>query len=99
MPEHVHIVIERFSFDVEKVVIQLKGRSTDQLLIDGLHPFQSEWDRLSPAPKCWAQGEWKVFIDDPDVIPIAIKYVEENPGKEVRPRQKWDFVTPYRGVI
>ena len=85
MPEHTHLVIGRHDFDVEKVVIQLKGYATRQLRAEGFHP----------PSRCWARGEWKVFLDSPEDIQRAIRYVEENPKKEGLPRQHWKSVRAF----
>ena len=45
------------------------------------------------VPKCWGRGEWKVFLDPEDVT-RAIQYVEDNPVKEGKKRQKWSFAVP-----
>jgi hypothetical protein len=80
---------------IEQVVIQLKGAATEQLVAEGLHPFQDLRDSKGGRPKCFARGEWKVFLDPPDV-PHAIEYVNDNPPKEGKPRQRWPFViTPW----
>lgn len=88
LPDHVHLVIGRCSRRIEHVVIQLKGAATRQLVDERLHPFEGK-------KKCFARGEWKVFLDPPDVS-RAILYVAENPIKEGKPRQKWGFVQLYR---
>jgi len=96
LPDHVHLVTGRPRMDVEQLVIQLKGDSTQLLEREGLHPlahYKVEGDRV---PKCWARGQWKVFLDLPDVS-RAIAYVENNPLKEGLPKQRWAFVTAYRG--
>ena len=98
MPEHVHMVLGRHRFEVEKVVIQLKGRSTEQLVAEGLHPFQPQAHESGPPRKCWARGEWKVFLNDEESIVRAIQYVEDNPIKEGRPRQHWRFVVPFHSI-
>jgi hypothetical protein len=45
-------------------------------------------------PQCFARGEWKVFLD-PEDVPEAVNYVEDNPLKEGLRRQNWNFVVPY----
>jgi hypothetical protein len=93
LPEHVHAVIARHTCLVEQIVTMWKGAATEQLLAEDLHPFAG--NRLDGrVPKCWAQGLWKVFIDTPEGLHNAIRYVEENPLKEGKPRQRWPFVTP-----
>ncbi len=78
---------------VEQLVIQLKGAATETLKMRGIHPFQAV---ESKTPKCFARGEWKVYLDREDV-PRAIRYVENNPSKEGRPTQSWPFIVPFRG--
>jgi hypothetical protein len=36
-----------------------------------------------------------VFLNTVEEILQRIRYVEENPLKEARPRQVWEFVTPF----
>ena len=72
-----------------KLVIQLKGAATEELRRQELHPFG-----LSPRPpKCFARGQWAVFLDTDEDVLRAIRYVEENPVKDGLPRQRWRFVT------
>jgi REP element-mobilizing transposase RayT len=96
MPDHVHLVIARPAITVEQLVIQLKGAATEQLVKENLHPFGDLTDKNGRPPKCFARGEWKVFLDPPDV-PRAIPYVEGNPAKEGKKAQRWSFVVPYLG--
>jgi REP element-mobilizing transposase RayT len=92
MPEHVHLVTGCFRFAVEKVAIRLKAAATQRLIADGVHPFQHLKLPDKPPPKCFAEGEWKVFLAPEDVEP-AIHYVEQNPVKAGLPPQTWPFVT------
>ena len=46
----------------------------------------------------WAEHEWKVYLDSEEAIDDAIQYVEDNPGKEEKPKQIWSFVSPFRGL-
>ena len=91
LSDHVHLVLGRHRLDPEQLVIQLKGAATRQLSREGIHPFASDG---RPA-KCFARGEWKVFLDTDEDVWRAVRYVEENPAKEGLPRQEWDFVTTY----
>jgi len=88
MPDHVHLVTGPFRLPSENVVIQLKGAATKRLLEEKLHPFDGEH-------KCWAQGQWKVFLNDELAIRRAIRYVERNPVKDGLRPQQWTFVTPF----
>ena len=95
LPEHVHLVTGWFRLDVEQVVVQLKGAATRKLMEENLHPFGYLVGPDERPPKCWSRGEWSVFLDDPADISRCIRYVEDNPVKEGKPRQTWPFVTPY----
>ncbi len=97
LPEHVHLVIGRHGCKAETVASCFKGAATHQLLEEGLHPFQHQWRPNGPVPHCWSQGQWKVFLDSPEDIMRAIRYVEENPIKEGLRPQRWWFVKKYMG--
>lgn len=99
MPEHVHLVIARHRHSVERIVNLLKGFATRRLIEKKLHPLAKYQDADGQVPKCWARREWKVFIDNEAHLLQAIRYVENNPLKEGKPRQKWSFVTAYRGLV
>jgi REP element-mobilizing transposase RayT len=92
MPDHVHLVVGKPRMRVEQLVIQLKGEATRQLEREGIHPLGGSKVKGARMPKCWVRGEWKVFLDAEDV-PRAIRYVENNPLKEGKKRQKWSFVS------
>jgi REP element-mobilizing transposase RayT len=94
LPDHVHMVLARHEYNVEKLVIQLKGRATEQLLNEKRHPFQPA-EPYEKVTKCWGRGLWKVFLDTGEAIRRAIEYVEQNPVKEGKPLQKWPFVEPF----
>ena len=91
MPDHVHLVLGRHRMDMGKLVIQLKGAATRRLAAEGVHPFPKA-DRQA---KCFARGEWKVFLDSDEDVLRSIRYVEQNPEKEGFATQRWEFVTPY----
>jgi REP-associated tyrosine transposase len=95
LPDHVHLVIERHRLEVEKLVLQLKSFATRQLIDEGIHPFKDSNADCARPPKCFARGEWKVFLNSPDDVRRAIGYVENNPLKEGLRPQRWSFVTPY----
>lgn len=96
LPDHVHLVVSRPPMKIEQCVIQLKGAATEALIEEKLHPFQGMVDHRGRTPKCFAQGQWKVYLDHADV-PRANRYVENNPLKEGKPMQNWLFVIPYAG--
>jgi REP element-mobilizing transposase RayT len=95
LPEHVHMLIARHRYKVEQIANLLKGAATRALVKEKLHPFKDYSFTNSRLPRVWAQGEWKVFLDCDIDIRRAIRYVEENPLKEGKPIQHWDFVTNY----
>ena len=74
-------------------MIQLKGEATRQLLEEGIHPFQGIRDGKGRPPKCFSRGEWKMYLGPKDLA-RAVRYVEDNPLKEGKPRQDWRFVVP-----
>lgn len=94
LPQHVHMVIGRHDRTVERIVGHLKSRATQQLKAAAQHPLASfELDNgLNPSP--WAAKCWKVFQSTIRDIRRAIRYVEENPLRERKPRQNWPFVLP-----
>jgi hypothetical protein len=63
---------------------------------EDVHPFGDLKEKNGRPPKCFARGQWKVFLDPEDVL-RAIGYVENNPVKEGKKAQRWSFVTPYPG--
>jgi REP-associated tyrosine transposase len=99
LPGHAHLVIARHHYKVEQIMLRLKAASTTRLLERGIHPFKQYGDPNSGrVPRCWAQRGWKVFLDSVEAIERAIGYVERNPGKDGKPRQRWTFETPFVGV-
>ena len=94
MRDHVHLVIGKPLFSTERLVIQLKGSATEQLLRENIHPLARYASQDGRVPKCWVRGQWKVFLAPTDVT-RAIQYVEDNPIKAGFRKQKWSFVVPY----
>jgi REP element-mobilizing transposase RayT len=86
--DHVHLVLTPHRIEPHRLVIQLKGAATEELCSRRIHPFDGE-------EKAFARGEWVVYLDTPDDMHRAIRYVEQNPEKEGLPRQIWPFVTPF----
>jgi REP element-mobilizing transposase RayT len=89
--DHVHLVVAAHRLAPDQIAIQLKGAATRELIQAGIHPFQQE----GRPPKCFARGEWKVYLDADDDLRRAIRYVEENPEKEGLSRQVWAFVVAW----
>jgi REP element-mobilizing transposase RayT len=96
LPDHVHLVVGRPRIKVERLVIQLKASATRHLIDEGIHPFAGLKAKNGRPPKCFARGEWKVYLD-PEALPRAVRYVEANPMKEGKRPQRWRFVVPHDG--
>ena len=92
MPEHVHLVIGRGQIAVEKIMSHLKSKATARLRHEGRHPLSDYLDRHRRVPSPWAERNWAVYLNKPDDIERAIRYVNDNPIKENKPRQHWSFV-------
>lgn len=95
LPEHIHLVIARHRYAIERVIEQLKAAATRELLKANLHPFGHLTTKHGRSPKCWQRGAWFPFLDTPERVLAAIAYVHDNPLKEDKPRQHWSWVTPY----
>jgi len=89
LPDHVHVVAAAHRNKPTQVVGHLKREATLQLVQQGLHPFRRLYEAGRPLPSCWAEKCWKVFLDTRADEQRAIRYVEENPAKEGKPRQHW----------
>lgn len=95
LPEHVHLVLGRYRYSVETMVRLLKAQASNRLTRDELHPLAAFASADASSPTPWAEGCWKAFLNDIESILRAIRYVEDNPLKEGKRRQKWAFVRPY----
>ena len=93
LPQHVHLVISRHWYSIEQVGRLLRQSGTAQLLADGLHPFEREPN--GRLPSVWGQDFRKIFLFTVEDVLRAIKYVEDNPLREGKPRQKWTWIVPY----
>lgn len=98
LPEHAHLVIARHRYFVEQIANLLKGAATRSLVAEDLHPLADFPMRTGRMPKAWARGQWSVFLENERDVRRATGYVEENPLKEGKPRQRWSFVTPFEGL-
>lgn len=95
MPNHVHAVPDRSKYQVEYLVGLLKGGASRQLELDGLHPFLDQRLPDGTLPSPWQENCWTVFLNNDDEIVRSIDYTDRNPEKHGRPRQHWEFVTPF----
>jgi REP element-mobilizing transposase RayT len=94
MPDHVHLVVARHHYEIQKLANLLKGGATTRLRKSGLDPFSGcPQDRVAPSP--WAHKYWKVWLDSAEDVLRAIDYVDNNPIREGLKPQIWKFVKPY----
>ena len=98
LPDHVHLVVARHRYKAEIMMQQFKGNGTMQLNKDSRHPLAAYAKPGESVPSPWSLRGWKVFLDSEEDIRRAIRYVENNPLKEGKPRQYWSFVTPFVGL-
>jgi REP element-mobilizing transposase RayT len=96
MPDHVHLVIARHHYEIQKLANLLKGGATTRLRREGIDPFSGCLQgRSKPSP--WAHKFWKVWLDSPEDVVRAIEYTNDNPTKAGLKPQSWRFVRPYTG--
>ncbi len=95
LPQHVHLVIGPHARDIDRIVGHLKARATQQLNEQGIHPLQGYRQADGTMPSPWCRKCWKVFVFSERHLRDAIQYVEDNPLKEGKPRQRWSFVRQY----
>jgi len=86
LSEHVHVVVAAGEHGPTRMTGHLKGKATLRLYAEGL------WGDRRPV---WAHGSWRVYLDTRADVQRAIEYVEANPAKEGKPRQRWSFVRPF----
>ena len=98
MPQHTHLVIARHTYKVEQIATLLKGGATRQIVEEARHPIHTQLIQSGELPSIWARGCWKSYLDNDEAIINAIRYVENNPIEEGKPRQHWTWVTPYQGL-
>ncbi len=94
LPDHVHLVIARHSYDIEQAANRLKGAATRALADEGAHPLAGYLTPKGATPSPWAQGLWKVFLNTREDVVRSVAYAEDNPRKVGLKRQRWSFVTP-----
>jgi REP element-mobilizing transposase RayT len=95
LPDHVHLVVLRHRCTIEQIVNHLKGAATRSIVAEGIHPLSPVAAPGKRPPKMWARGQWSVYLDDETDVVRAIRYVEDNPAKEGKRRQRWSFVAAH----
>jgi REP element-mobilizing transposase RayT len=98
LPEHVHLVVGRHRYKIEQAANLLKGAAQSHLIATEQHPLAAHRTPQGRIPSMWADKRWKVYLDSEEAIENAIRYVEENPVREGKPRQTWSFVRPFEGI-
>ncbi len=92
--DHVHMVIGRHYYKVERMVGLLKQGVTTELTETGLHPMNGYGKFQGSLPSPWQRSCWRSYLNTHGDIELAIEYVQENPEKAGLPRQRWPFVVP-----
>jgi REP element-mobilizing transposase RayT len=87
LPEHFHLVIGQHQRKIRTIVGHLKSDATRRLKEVELWNFG---DRTM-----WGAHGWNVYLDNIPAVKRAIRYVEANPEKEGKKRQRWSIVTPF----
>jgi len=87
LPDHVHLVVGPQSRNSRVIVGHLKSRATRVLKEQGL------WH--GDGRPVWGAHGWNVLLEDLAAVERAIEYVERNPEKEGKRRQRWRFVVPF----
>lgn len=95
LPQHAHLVIAHCDRRAEQIVAHLKGRATQQLSAEGLHPLSGFQQSDGTFPSPWARKSWPVFLESDQRILNAIDYMEKNSLRDGKPPQRWSFVTPF----
>jgi REP element-mobilizing transposase RayT len=95
LPDHVHLVIAHHEKLPRQIMGHLKSSATKELLKEGLHPFANECSLNERLPSPWVRGGWTVYLNTPDDVKRAVRYVRDNPLKEGKRMQHWLFVTEY----
>jgi REP element-mobilizing transposase RayT len=95
LPDHVHLVIAWHEKSPREVMGHLKSFATKELVKDGLHPFTNECLLNERLPSPWVRGGWTVYLNTPDDVDRAVRYVRDNPLKEGKRIQHWSFVREY----
>jgi REP element-mobilizing transposase RayT len=77
---------------IERIVGHLKGRATQQLLSEQVHPLQAHHLPDGSVSSMWVEHGWNVCLNSDDDIERATEYVENNPLKAGLKAQHWNFV-------
>jgi hypothetical protein len=86
----VHLLIRKHRDRAERMIENLQLASRVAVL---------QYDLRFPNHPVWTEGGWKGFEESVADMRRTIRYIELNPVKIGRPRQFWEFVTPYDGWL
>ena len=96
MPDHVHLVVGRHSYDIQQLANLLKGGATARLRKEGLDPLGAFVKPNGRTPSPWSEGLWKVWLDSAEDVQRSIAYTNGNPVRAGLKPQRWRFVQEYR---
>ena len=98
LPEHVHAVVAAHRLDRDAIMEALKRAGTRRLNAEAIHPFVDRPRSSGKLPSPWAARGWKVFLETPEDMCRAIRYVEQNPLRAGFKEQRWSLVVQYESV-
>jgi|SRR5436190_4767303 len=90
MPDHVHLLIRKHRDKAETMIANFQDASRDALIAQRRRPAEHP---------IWGGPGWKVYLESREDIRRVCRYIENNPIQARRPRQTWEFVTPYDGWL
>jgi REP element-mobilizing transposase RayT len=85
LPDHTHLVLGRIGRDVRRAVGHIKSEATRALRAAGFFPVRSPW----------ADHGWNVYLDSPQDLRRAVRYVEDNPARCRLPGQTWHCIVAF----
>jgi REP element-mobilizing transposase RayT len=94
LPDHAHLVVARDARLSEQIRSHLKRAASRRLRKESLHPLAAYARHEETPPSPWSRGGWQVYLNTDEDIVRAVRYVEDNPVREGKKRQRWSFVTP-----
>lgn len=88
--DHTHVLFGRTPIDIDEVVLRIKEETVKALLEKGIHPrthlagtpaspdTPAYPGPLSAPASVWSVGCWKVYINTPEHLEQAKKYIERH---------------------
>jgi len=87
LPEHIHLVVGAHARSIRVIIGHMKSRATRLLKERGQWPGEGR--------PVWGAHGWNVRLEDARSVERAVRYVEDNPAKEGKQRQRWSLATPF----